>query len=352
MRRQLGIFVAACLFYSGLVGLARWWRQRSGPHLIILTYHRASGGHLRRHLLYLRHHYRMLHLEEALEELYASPGERKQASDRRTPLVLTFDDGYHDNYTHALSLARELQIPITIFLIPGYVENGAPFWWLQAKHLVLRAQVDKVMLEGRMYHLEKAEERELLVQTIDARLRYARSVAQRETFLAHVRELLAGSASIAVEAEAVRPLTWVEVAEMDASGWVSFGAHSMHHPILAYLSSPEEVRREVEECRGALEQQLGHPVRTLAYPLGRSEHIGKVALQAVREAGYDWAVTTVHGINTPLNDPHQLRRLAGGVTRHWLVMAAETSGVWHFFSPLWKWRDAIADEREIVPPPD
>jgi peptidoglycan/xylan/chitin deacetylase (PgdA/CDA1 family) len=345
MRRRVGVFIAACFFYSGLVKLARWWRYRSGPHLIILTYHRASGGDLRRHLLYLRRHYRMLHLEEALEELYASAGVRRQGRDRRTPLVLTFDDGYHDNYTHAFTLARELKIPITIFLIPGYTENGAPFWWLQAKHLVHHAQVDKVMVEGRMYHLEKAEERALLAQTIDAHLRHARSVALRETFLAHIRQLLAGSSSVPAEAEAVSPLTWVEVREMDASGWVSFGAHTMHHPILAYLSSPEEVRREVEECRSVLEKRLGHRVRTFAYPLGRPEHMGEVALQAVRETGYDWAVTTIHSTNTPLSNPQQLRRLSGAVTRHWLVMAAETSGVWRFFSPLWKWRDSLASAK-------
>src|SRR5881394_1954812 len=122
MRKQIGVFVAACFYYSGLVKLARWWTQRSGPRLIILNYHRATGGDLRSHLLYLRRHYRMLHLEEALEELYSSK-EKRQVRDLRTPLVLTFDDGYRDNYTHAFALARELQVPITIFLVPGYVES-------------------------------------------------------------------------------------------------------------------------------------------------------------------------------------------------------------------------------------
>src|SRR5215469_1995176 len=131
MRRLMGIVVAACFYYSGLVKMARWWRRRSGRCLIILNYHRASGGDLRRHLLYLRRHYRMLHLQEALEELYAPPEQRRQGRDRRTPLVLTFDDGYYDNYTHAFALARELHAPITIFLIPGYIENGESFWWLQ-----------------------------------------------------------------------------------------------------------------------------------------------------------------------------------------------------------------------------
>src|SRR5437667_5147971 len=99
MRKRVLTLIAACFYYSGLVMLARWWTRHSGARLVILNYHRATGGDLRRHLLYLRRHYRILHLEEALQELY-SPHKQAVGCDRRTPLVLTFDDGYHDNYTH------------------------------------------------------------------------------------------------------------------------------------------------------------------------------------------------------------------------------------------------------------
>src|SRR5438067_3379834 len=136
MRRQLGIIVAASFYYSGLVKLARWHTERSGPRLVILNYHRASGGDLRCHLLYLRRHYRILHLEEALEELYTPGNSKKQVHDRRTMLVLTLDDGHHDTYTHAFPLARELQIPITAFLIPGYIESHNCYWWLASDCLV------------------------------------------------------------------------------------------------------------------------------------------------------------------------------------------------------------------------
>src|SRR5437764_2161248 len=173
MRRQLGIIVAASFYYSGLVKLARWHTERSGPGLVILNYHRASGGDLRRHLLYLRRHYRLLHLEAALEELYAPHKEKKGALDRRTPLVLTFDDGYHDNYTHAFALARELQVPITIFLIPAYIKSGEHFWWLEGKRLAQQAQVEEVTIEERTYHLDRPGEREALAGDIESRLRYA-----------------------------------------------------------------------------------------------------------------------------------------------------------------------------------
>ena len=336
MRKQLGVIVAACFYYSGLVKLARSWIQRSGQRLIILNYHRATGGDLRRHLLYLRRHYRMLHLEEALEELYMPPQEEKRVRDRRTPLVLTFDDGYRDNYTHAFALACELQVPITIFLIPGYVESGDYFWWQEGKRLVRRAKVGEVTIGERTYQLSQPGEQDMLAQTIDVRLRNATSVAEREAFLETVRKVLAVPSSVTEEEETTLPLRWTEIREMEESGWVSFGAHTMHHPILSYLTDPQEVQREVSECRDVLERQLGHPIRTFAYPIGKPEHIGDDVLRIVKMAGYKWALTTIEETNTPQTDPHLLRRLPGDVKLHWLVMASELVGLMGIFSRLRK----------------
>ncbi len=341
MTKLVRICVAAFFYYTGLVKLTRWWMQRSGRCLIIVAYHRANEGDLRRHLLYLRRNYRILHLEEALEELYAPPCKKKRGMDQRTPLVLTFDDGYYDNYTHGFPLACELKIPMTIFLIPGYIENGEYFWWLESERLVHQAKVDKVKLEDCIYHLNRAKERESLIEVINSHFRDASSVIEREEFLAVVRKKLAVPSTVAPKEETARPLTWEEVHKMEESGWISFGGHTMHHPILGYLSNPEEVRREVSECRQILEEQLGHRIRTFAYPVGKPEHIGEVALQVVHEACYDWAVTTTGGICTPKNDPFQLPRVMCEVNRPWLVTAAQISGVWYFFSPLWRWTKTL-----------
>lgn len=326
MDEQIKVFFAACLYYSGLVKLARWWMQCSGQRLIILCYHRATGGDLRRHLLYLRRHYRMLHLEEALEELYISKG-MERVCDRRTPLVLTFDDGYRDNYTHAFALARELRIPITIFLVPGYMESGYPFPWQEGHRLASRTQVSKLAFEGHTYHLDHFEERDLLARAIDFQLRHAKSVAEREAFLRSVHRALAVPLSVTAEEESMLPLTWEEIREMEESGWVSFGVHTLHHLMLANLEDSSEVCLEVEQCRTLLEQKLGHPIRILAYPFGQPKEVGNEGPRAAKAAGYDWVVTTVYGINTPQTDPHQLHRIYGDVSRHWLVIAAQASGI-------------------------
>jgi peptidoglycan/xylan/chitin deacetylase (PgdA/CDA1 family) len=326
--------IVGCLYYSGLVKFGRWWSNRSGRSLVILNYHRASGGDFRRHLLYLRRHYRILHLEAALEELYAPDQRKIQRADRRPLLAVTLDDGYYDNYTHAFALACELQVPITIFLIPGYIESARCFWWLEGEHLTHHAQVDKVTIEGRTYHLNQPEQRNALAQAIYARACDARSVSEREAFLTSTYQALAATSPEAAEERLALPLTWEAIREMAGSRWVSFAAHTMHHPVLAYLADPTEVQFEVEQCRVVLGQQLGRAIRVFAYPLGKPEHIGDHALRCVQQAGYDWAVTTIRGFNTPQSDPYLLRRIGVNVEQHWLLVAAQASGVWGFFSRL------------------
>ncbi len=334
MYKRAEMLIAVCFYYSGLVRLARWWKQRLRQSLVILNYHRAAGGDLRRHLLYLRRHYRILHLESALEELYTPQKNGQRKRDRRTALVVTFDDGYYDNYTHAFALACELQIPITIFLVPGYIESGSRFWWQEDAYLIPNAQVREASIEECTYHLDQEDERKALALAIDTHVRYATSVTEREEFLAAVHRALAAPSPATPEERPALPLRWREVREMEESGWVSFGAHTMHHPILAYLADPAEVQYEVSECRMVLERQLGHLVLTFAYPVGRSEHIGEHPIRAVQETGYAWAVTAIYGFNTPHTNPHLLRRVEVDVDQHWLVIAAKACGIWGFFFRL------------------
>ena len=76
-----------------------------------------------------------------------------------------------------------------------------------------------------------------------------------------------------------------------------------------------------------LEQQLGQPVRAFAYPVGKPEHFGEQGLEAVKAAGYTWALTTIEEANTPQCDPYLLRRYPGVLEKHRLVMAAELVGL-------------------------
>ena len=334
MRKYILICIAASLYYSGLVALARVYTRLRGQRLIILNYHQASAGNLERQLLYLRRFYHILPVEKALEELYSSPPLSLSSSKRATLLALTFDDGYYDNYSHAFPLAKRLQVPLTFYLIPGYIGETKRFWWQEGKQLVTCSQVATLSYEGQHFDLRKAKGKKALAHFINARLRFSSSIEEREAFLCQMRLKLAISGEVTDREQAHLTLSWEQIQEMEQSGWISFGAHTMHHPILACLADQKEIQYEVQECRYTLEKQLGHEVSSFAYPVGQLQHFDSRTLHAVQKAGYRWALTTNYGINTPQSYPYQLKRIEVDVCQHWLIVACEAAGLWGFFSRL------------------
>ncbi len=77
-------------------------------------------------------------------------------------------------------------------------------------------------------------------------------------------------------------MNWSQIKEIDATGLVSFEAHSIHHPSLPGLSDAE-LNSELLESKKTLEAELGKPVNFMAYPYGSSD--GRVQ-QAAKGAGF------------------------------------------------------------------
>ncbi len=100
-------------------------------------------------------------------------------------------------------------------------------------------------------------------------------------------------------------LSWEQIRQMQAAG-VDFGAHSLTHPSLPKIA-PEGAKREVQESKKALEDALGAPIRSFAYPYG---HYSKAVRAMVEEAGYELAVNTQHGRIRPSDHPLELPRVS------------------------------------------
>ncbi|MFH1724163.1 MAG: polysaccharide deacetylase family protein [Elusimicrobiota bacterium] len=92
-----------------------------------------------------------------------------------------------------------------------------------------------------------------------------------------------------------RMLSWGRVLEMQESGLVEFGSHTMSHRDLARLPV-EEARWEVRESKKRLEDRLGRPVTAFAYPYGSGARVPELRA-AVREAGYRYDYGIRQGIS-------------------------------------------------------
>ena len=99
-------------------------------------------------------------------------------------------------------------------------------------------------------------------------------------------------------------LSRAEVAGLIRDGW-EIAAHTLTHPDLTTLDSVA-LRREVGGSRRWLRRVFGVPVRFFAYPAGRYDARVEAA---VRNAGFEGAVTTQPGIASPRDDRYALPRV-------------------------------------------
>src|ERR1700735_2861958 len=92
-------------------------------------------------------------------------------------------------------------------------------------------------------------------------------------------------------------MSWEELPPLAGAGW-EVGSHSRSHPHLTQLTD-SALRDELVGSRELLEQRLGRPCRTLAYPYG---DVDSRVVEATTLAGYAFACTAPvgHPLSLPL----------------------------------------------------
>ncbi len=99
-------------------------------------------------------------------------------------------------------------------------------------------------------------------------------------------------------------LGWSQLAELRAAG-IEIGGHSQTHPHLDTLA-PSAAREEIAGSKALLEQSLGAPIRSFAYPHGYSS---RRVRRIVAEAGYESACSVKHTLSSTQDDRFALSRL-------------------------------------------
>ncbi|MCX7926709.1 MAG: polysaccharide deacetylase family protein [Candidatus Omnitrophica bacterium] len=127
-------------------------------------------------------------------------------------------------------------------------------------------------------------------------------------------------------------LTEEQIRQMQDSGLVSFGSHTLSHPYLTELNDEEKIMQEICDSKNQLEDILGKPVIAFAYPFGRfNQKIKKM----VQEKGYLLAVASKPTRYYCPYDFFALRRIRISETASNLFLFwFKTSGYYNMFRSL------------------
>jgi peptidoglycan/xylan/chitin deacetylase (PgdA/CDA1 family) len=233
-----------------------------------------------------RRHYNIIQLDELFRYL------REGEALKRT-VAFTMDDGYFDQGRIAGPIFAEFDCPVTFFVVTGFLDGSVWLWWDKIAYVLKHTKrVVSIRLGPEVFDFG--------FDSDNARANWFRFVVRCECASEADRQACIAELSVQcdVEIPEMSPppfaaLTWDEARKLEKGG-MTFGPHTLTHPILSTTTDPQS-EREISESWKRLSTQVSRPVPVFCYPGGRLESFGAREISTIQRLGLLGAVSAEIG---------------------------------------------------------
>ena len=285
----------------GLLPTLRHARALARAEVRVLAYHRvrelsegssfefdpalvsASPANFRAQMQYIRDRYHPISSTDLIA--YVDQGRALP----RDAVLVTFDDGYDDNYRVAFPILRELGVPATFFVSTGHIDSGLPYAYDWLVHMVC-------VTTAPMLDVPEVDLKEAIPASLAARQSLAAELLDRVKWMddaaqyAVISRLQTAWSMPRAPHPDCRPMIWDQLREMQAAG-MDIGSHGVDHRMLGRLPVDEMIA-EVQGSQAALTRELGARPRTLSYPVGGPNAYSPAVIEAARRPAFVSRSTT------------------------------------------------------------
>jgi peptidoglycan/xylan/chitin deacetylase (PgdA/CDA1 family) len=298
------------------------FHSRVDNELTILLYHGVTkirsmgieniqGKHIEasdfaNQMKYLRKYCYVLSLDEFLEI--------QRSRDTLPPksTVISFDDGFQNNYSVAAPILEEYQIPAIFYISSGIVNTDMMFW--------VDILEDAINLSGKgAIRVRLDQDEEFSIRNNSEKLQalarikgYCKTVTavERDRIIQETQDATGVVAAVS-HSENYQKISWRELREMHENSLFTIGGHSTYHNILSFLEG-EELKKEVRASIELLELNLKAPIIHYSYPEGQAIHYNEEIIELLKNSGIVCAPSAICGLNDLATDPFHLKRVMVG----------------------------------------
>jgi peptidoglycan/xylan/chitin deacetylase (PgdA/CDA1 family) len=170
--------------------------------------------------------------------------------------IISVDDAWKGNIKNIVAVAKQYQVPVTIFAATEAIEMGGGYWWI---------------------YVNKAQKLHLTTHNAEALKKL--NNAERLKVVNEIKNVLN------LDREAMYP---EELQSVSDCKYITIGSHTVTNPILPNCND-DEAQFEIKESRKKLEHLLDKKIDEFAYPNG---DYGKRELELLEKNGNKLAFTT------------------------------------------------------------
>lgn len=201
------------------------------------------------------------------------------------PIIITFDDGFADNYFNAYPILKKYNIPATFFISTGYIDTNKYFWFDGLANFLKHAEGGGYCFGEGMLNVMLSDSSR--IDEIGRVIAYLLGCSNelRISLVDEIRQKFVGSMSRVNKLDCA--MSSDQIREMSENG-MEFGSHSVSHPILNKLSIID-LNKELAESKQFIENITSKECICLSYPNGKIENAGPEVISAAESFGYRYA---------------------------------------------------------------
>lgn len=313
-----------------------------GHHAVIFLYHRVypeeeralvasiSPEEFEKQMMYLKKYFRFSSLEELVEIINEPDGKIRQLENIA---VVTFDDGYKDNYVYAYPILHKYKIPATIFLTYNYIGQEDLFWWDKLGYIIYHSKNKNVDIKNiGSFSLDNEKKKLNCIYFLLRKLKKMSDDLRKE----YINEL-ENKCDVKIPSGLGRDmiLSWDDINEMKCNG-ITFGAHTMSHANLQNIEM-DTAKKEIIYSKIEIEKKLEREVKSFAYPYGLKFYNREI-IEVVKDSGFECAVSTDEKIINALRvcNVYNLPRISAGNSYRSFTLKSsglfsDINNIFHFY---------------------
>ena len=311
--------VSLAHFFSRF-GITKLYEKFSLNGIVVLNYHRLKAERSNDHrtkfcksvfgpnvdlfekqMKWLSHNFDVISENDLLDIL------NEKISFPMKSALVTFDDGYIDNYTLAYPVLKLLGIP-AIFFIPTLLINTRRLgWWDIIEFFVRKSNNNFIHFSGQTIPIRNNLEKTTAVKII---IKYICKTNNCEP--AQILDELSLETGILPPNPEIQDrelMTWEQIKDLSNNG-MFIGSHTHSHKVLSTLGVDEQ-KVEMTRSKQILEKGLNISVKSIAYPIGGNDTFTDETKAIAKNVGFELGFSFVAGSHRRrIEDPYELKRIS------------------------------------------
>jgi peptidoglycan/xylan/chitin deacetylase (PgdA/CDA1 family) len=211
-----------------------------------------------RQVVFLKKHFEIVSVNHMEEQRNGPPAHG---------VLLTFDDGFRNNFEQAVPILRKHQVPAIFFVSSRHCEPGNYLWFAYIRALGEWFRWKQLRVCGERLDMSPTQRRATMVRLANDLLSLKpHPGAMYQTILRELPPLHELVARDLIDAN-YAGMTKEQLGELSADPLFSTGVHTVDHPLLTRCE-PLEQEQQIQNNKSWLEQVTGKPPEWIAYPGG------------------------------------------------------------------------------------